>query len=246
MKLSTIFKPIISESDWQDEHIRLTKQEITDWLASLKIRVYNITSIDGEFVINVENSVRLMANDLPLDDDDMCYLPYKFGHINGNFIIIGNGREKLRSLKNGPDTVDGNYVVAGLGLDNKGLEGITDKVNLQLDVRNNQLTSWEGLPSSCEQLLISGNKIVSFTGISKTWSGSLLLCDPIERGVLELLQVNGLETVKFASKFDGLHSAGGKGETAAEIINKHLMDSKDVFDMQSDFIDAGLADWVKK
>jgi hypothetical protein len=245
MKLSTFLKPIISESEWQDAHDRLKRQEIVDWLASAKIRDYSIAIRENEFVINVENSVRLKADYLPLDDDNMCYLPYKFGEIRGSFIIIGNGREKLRSLKNGPTDVLDNYSVAGLWLENKSLEGIPISVNGKCDLSENLLTNWEGLPTRCEELLVNGNKITSFAGISKNWSGSYLFCDQIEKGVLELLDVKDLETVGFVAK-PWFAPAGGQNKTAKEIINTHLAGAKDAFDMQSDFIDAGLADWVKK
>ena len=244
MKLSAIFKHTLNESDWGDEHDRLTKQEIEDWCASVKLRNIRVEKEGKNFVINCQEDVRIRANDLPLDDDNMCYLPYQFGEVNGNFIIITNGREKLRSLKNGPITVYGRYSVPGLGIES--LEGMAGSVQDRCDVSGNQLKDWDGIPSQCGELIIHGNKITTFTGISKNWiMGSVLQCDPIERGVLELLQVEGLEQVKFVHNYGGT-SAATEINKAQQIINDHLQGDRDVLDMQSDFIDADMTDWVRK
>ena len=244
MKLSNIFKEKLNESDWQSEHARLTIQEIKDWCASMGIREARLAKEGKEFVINTTGDVRIRADDLPLDDDNMAYIPYPFGEVEGNFIIIGNGREKLRSLKNGPIQVYGDYRAANLGLEN--LEGMAGSVANECDLSHNRLKDWNGIPSQCGKLTIHDNKITSFTGISKQWlMGSELVCDPIEGGVLELLEVEGLEEVSFKHNMSGT-SAGAEIAKAWRLINTHLQGDRDPIDMQSDFIDADLTHWVRK
>jgi len=244
MKLSAIFKEKLNESDWSDEHTRLTIQEMKDWCASMKIRDARVAKEGNEFVISVTGDVRIRADDLPLDDDNMAYIPYQFGEVEGNFIIIGNGREKLRSLKNGPIQVYGDYRAAGLWLES--LEGMAGSVGNACDLSMNRLKDWDGIPSQCGDLDIHGNKIESFTGISKNWlMGSSLKCDAIERGVLELLEVEGLDQVTFIHNMGGT-SAAAEINKAQRIINSHLQGDRDVLDMQSDFIDADMASWVRK
>ena len=244
MKLSAIFKQTLNESDWADEHDRLTKQAIQDWCKQARIRNYSLSKDGNDYVIDANEDVRLYANDLPLDDDNKCYLPYRFGEVNGNFIILTNNREKLASLKNGPYMVNGNYVARHLQLET--LEGGPSSVNNEFDVSNNQLKSWDGIPSQCGRLIIHHNKIPSFTGISKHWTmGSELSCDAIDRGVLELLEIEGLDDVLFRHDFGGT-SAAAEVDKANRIINHHLKGDRDVFDLQSDLLDADLGEWIKR
>ena len=240
MKITEIFKEKLHESDWQEEHARLTIQEIKDWCASAGVREARLSKEGKEFIINNSGDVRLWADDLPLDDDNMCYLPHPFGEVEGNFIIIGNGREKLRSLKNGPIQVYGDYRVSNLGLET--LEGMAGSVANECDLSHNRLKDWNGIPSQCGKLIIHDNKITSFTGISKNWlMGSELVCDPIEGGALELLKIEGLDAVSFKHNLMGTPVA-----KAWKIINMHLKGDRDPIDMQSDFIDADLTHWVRK
>lgn len=244
MKLSALFEQKLKESDWHDEHDRLTKQEIEDWCRNNSIRNISVVKEGQDFVINCHEDVRIRANNLPLDDDNMCYFPYQFGEVNGNFIVSTNGREKLRSLKNGPITVYGKYIVPGLGIES--LEGMAGSVQDRCDLSDNQLKDWDGIPSQCGELVINGNKITSFKGISKHWvMGNALRCDPIDKGVLELLEIEGLDQVIFVHNYSGT-SIAREINKAQQMINSHLQGERDVFDMQSDFIDAGMADWVKK
>ena len=245
MKLSAIFKEKLNESDWSDEHARLTIQEIKDWCASMKIRDARITKEGKEFVINCTGDVRIRADDLPLDDDNMAYIPHQFGEVEGNFIIIGNGREKLRSLKNGPIQVYGNYSAANLWLES--LEGMAGSVGNECNLSHNRLTNWDGIPSQCGTLKVIGNRITSFKGISKNWlMGSELEVDGEVCGsALELLEIEGLESVTFNRLSRG-NKTHDELDTATEIIQRHLQGDRDPIDMQSDFIDADLMDWVKK
>ena len=75
--------------------------------------------------------------------------------------------------------------------------------------------------------------------------GSSLKCDVIERGVLELLEVEGLDQVEFIHNMGGT-SAAAEINNAQRMINDHLQGERDAIDMQSDFIDADMADWVRK
>jgi hypothetical protein len=244
MKLSAIFKEKLNESDWSDEHARLTIQEMKDWCKDMKIQDARVAKEGKEFVINVTGDVRIRADDLPLDDDNMAYIPYQFGEVEGNFIIIGNGREKLRSLKNGPFQVYGYYSAANLGLES--LDGMAGSVGNQCNLSHNRLTSWDGIPSQCGTLSIFDNRITSFKGISKNWlMGNELEVDGQVCGcALELLDIEGLETVTFNSS-----SMGNKNQdeldTVAEILERHLQGDRNPIDMQSDFIDADLTDWIK-
>ena len=245
MKLSAIFKEKLNESDWSDEHTRLTLQEMKDWCASMKIRDARVAKEGNEFVISVTGDVRIRADDLPLDDDNMAYIPYPFGEVEGNFIIIGNGREKLRSLKNGPIQVYGNYSAVNLGLES--LEGMAGTVGNECNLSHNRLTDWDGIPSQCGTLKVFGNRITSFKGISKNWlMGSELEVDGEVCGsVLELLDIEGLETVIFNRLSRG-NNTSDELDTATDIIQKHLQGDRDPIDMQSDFIDADLTHWIKK
>lgn len=239
MKLSTLFKNTLNESDTPDEAESL-KKKIEDWCKSMKMHGYQVVKEGKDYVINVNGNVRIYANDLPLDDDNMSYFPYQMGEINGDFVIVGNGREKFHSLKNGPITVYGKYIAAYLHLES--LEGMASTVSERCDLSNNRLTSWDGIPSMCGDLVIHVNKITSFKGISKNLTmGSYLKCDPMNGGVLELLKVEGLDQVELATwKKHDLPMA-----KAEEIINKHLQGDRDILDMQSDFIDADLAHLLK-
>ena len=257
MKLTKIFKDAIKEpfkqptqeiketsGDWDQEHERLSKQEIEDWCKKFNIRNYTLSRDGKEFVIDVNGDVKIRADDLPLDDDNMCYFPHRFGEINGNFIIQTNGREKMKSLKNGPYMVGVDYVARNLWLES--LEGGPGSVGNSFDISSNQLTSWKGIPSQCGCLVANDNKITSFTGISREWiMGSEFVCDPLEGGVLELLEIEGLDDVKFKHNFAGT-SAALEVNKAQRIINHHLNSDRDPIDMQSDFIDAGMKDWVRK
>ena len=63
--------------------------------------------------------------------------------------------------------------------------------------------------------------------------------------VLELLDIEGLETVIFnrLSRGSKTHE---ELDVAVDIIQKHLRGDRDAIDMQSDFIDADMPDWVRK
>ena len=243
MKLSNIFKQTLNESGWSDEHDRLTKQEIEDWCKKAKIRDAQIVKEGKEFVINVLDRMQILTSDLPTKDGNL-YFPYQFGEINGDFKIVSNSSGTFKSLKNGPISVYGTYSAPNLGIES--LDGMAGVVLDSCNLSNNKLSSWEGIPSQCGKLIIAKNKIESFTGISKHWvMGSELVCDPIERGVLELLEIEGLETVAFMHHLHGKPEASDISK-AQNIINTHLQGDRDVIDMQSDFIDAGLEEWTKK
>lgn len=244
MKLSALFEQKLKESDWHDEHHRLTVQVMDDWCHKMRLQNCRVSKEGNELVINCTGNVRIIADDLDFDDDNMVFLPYKFGEVEGDFSIAAGKFTKMRNLKNGPYQVYGNYKASGLWLES--LDGAPGSVGNTFDVSSNQLKDWDGIPSQCGDLVINGNKITSFKGISKHWvMGSSLRCDAIEKGVLELLDVEGLDQVTFVHDYAGT-SIAAEIDKAQRMINDHLQGERDVFDMQSDFIDAGMADWVKK
>ena len=244
MKLSAIFKERLNESDWQDEHARLTVQDMKDWCQKMRLQNVRVSKEGSDFVLNCTGNVRIIADDLDLDDDNMAFLPYKFGEVEGDFSIAPGKFTKMRNLKNCPYMVYGNFKASGLWLES--LDGMPSSVGNECDISMNRLKDWNGIPSQCGHLKIQGNKIKTFTGISKNWTmGSELTCDAIERGVLELLDVEGLDTVKFIHNYGGT-SVAAEVAKAQRIINSHLQGERDIFDLQSDFIEAGMPEWVKK
>jgi hypothetical protein len=244
MKLTAIFKQKLNESDWKKEHERLHLQELKDWIQTMRIRNTRVVKEGNEWVIHADGNVSIAASALPIKDG-VRYFPYQFGEINGDFRIAptDSSRTKL-SLKNGPITVYGTYAAANLGLTS--LDGMAGVVHDSCDISGNELTSWDGIPSQCGKLIVAGNKITSFTGISKQWiMGSELVCDPIKRGVLELLEIEGLESVAFMHNFHGT-SEGTSVNKAQQIINTNLQGNREAIEMQSDFLDTDLEEWTKK
>ena len=244
MKLTAIFKQKLNESDWEKEHERLHIQEMKDWIQKMRIQNTRVVKEGNEWVIHGDSNVKIRADDLPLDDDNKCYLPFKFGEVNGDFAIIGNGREKMKSLENGPLSVYGNYKAANLWLDN--LKGMAGVVHNECDLSHNVLTDWSGIPSQCGKLIIHHNKIKSFTGISKEWvMGSSLVCDVIQSNLYELIEVEGLDEIDFEHDYAGT-SFGPEVNKAERILNTCLQGSREAIDLQSDLFDEGLEDWTKK
>ena len=248
MKLSAIFNQTLNESDWQEEHERLLLQEIKDWCQKMRITNPRITKEGGEFVINCSSNVQILADELDYDDENLAFLPYKFGEVEGNFTIIPGKFTKLRSLKNGPYMVYGNYTARGLFLES--LEGAPGSVSNIFDVGNNKLATWDNFPGQVGEIRVVGNNIPSFKGIKD----HVQICKEIvadvscRTGVFELFKIDWLEKVSF--KATGIShitdDLAKEIEIAEAIINKHLQGDRDIIDVQSDFIDADLGSWVKR
>ena len=245
MKLNDILKTKLQESDWQEEHRRLALQEMNDWCKEMGIRNYHIRKEGDKNIIDVLSPVRIEVDALPLDDDDYAYLPYPFGEVS-HFTLKPSKISKMKSLENAPTNVDGSFVAAYLGLQD--LKGCPPMVSDVCDLSGNALTSWAGAPAYCGELKVIKNKITSFTGISREVLNlsTLTVDDKINRGILELLDLEHLEEL---SIFDFGNLPKDKSDElikVSRIVNSCLNGSRDVFDLQSDLIDAGLEDWTKK
>lgn len=248
MKLQQIFKQTLNESDWQEEHNRLTIQAMKDWCQKMRLRDVRVSKEGNEFVLNCSGNVRIIADDLDYDDDNMVFLPYKFGEVEGDFSIAAGKFTKMRNLKNCPYMVYGNFKAAGLWLES--LEGGPGSVGNDFDVSDNQLKDWSGVPSQAGRIKIQNNKITSFKGVARevTMCNEIWVGTDCRSGVLELLQVEGLEHIEFVAEIATQFAKNEAKEivTAGRIIDKHLQGDRDAIDLQSDFIDADLHDWVKR
>lgn len=248
MKLQQIFKQTLNESDWQEEHNRLTIQAMKDWCQKMRLRDIRVSKEGNEFVLNCSGNVRIIADDLDYDDDNMVFLPYKFGEVEGDFSIAAGKFTKMRNLKNCPYMVYGNFKAAGLWLES--LEGGPGSVSNIFDVSDNQLTNWDGFPSQVGEINAVGNKITSFKGIAYnvTMCNTVIADAQCRSGVLELFKIEGLEQVSFKARQPSqiTNELAIEIEKAYHIINKHLQGDRDIIDVQSDFIDADLSDWVKR
>lgn len=248
MKLSALFEQKLKESDWQEEHARLTVQDMKDWCQKMRLQNCRVSKEGSEFVINCTGNVRILADDLDYDDDNMVFLPYKFGEVEGDFSIAPGKFTKMRNLKNGPYQVYGSYKASGLWLES--LEGAPGSVANIFDVSSNQLKDWSGFPSQVGVINAVGNKMTSFKGIAR----DVTMCNEItadiecRTNVLELFKIEGLEKVSFKAKAVSqvTDELAREIEIAQDIINKHLEGDRDIIDVQSDFIDADLVEWVKK
>lgn len=250
MKLLNILKQQLNESDWASEHERLEKQTIEDWCVGSKIRNYRLEKDGREWVINVNGSVILYLDTLDIDDEGYAMIPYQFGEIEGSFTLV-NKNDKMRSLKNGPYQVYDDYSAINLGLTS--LEGAPGSVGNAFDVSLNKLTSWEGMPNQVGELRVAGNRIKTFTGISKyvKMCGELVFNpSEITSGALDLLklEIDSVAMTQVAYDKTKNGSAHADYTQLIEIINSHIGDhgDKDAIELQSDLLDAGLDSWANK
>jgi len=118
----------------------------------------------------------------------------KFGVIKGKFTFRGTQKIKdrtnediLTSLKGMPIEVYDNFSVAH----QKGITspiGMPKKVGNNVEFRNCKLTTLEGLPAECENLILPGNQFKDLSGLSSSTRGII----DVSYGKLESLE--GIKT----------------------------------------------------
>lgn len=249
MRLRDYLTVALAEED--EDPTKDPKYEIVKWM-KVDMRtssgLFDIRKEGNEYVIDTKSSFVIRLDELPKGDDDMVYLPHQFGEADASFTFV-NKHDKLKNLKGCPNRVDGDFLARGCGLES--LEGGPNVVTGKYDVSDNRFTTWEGFPGHVGELRLTNSKITSFTGISKNVNFcSTIVFNPLQitSGVLELLDIEMLEEVMMPGIGVLSMNDGDKYEDLIHIINKHLGDngSRDIFDLQSDLIDAGYESFTKK
>ena len=155
--------------------------------------------------------------------------------INGKFNCHSNN---LTSLINGPEFVDGDYVVFMNNL--KTVEGCPNELNGNFHLNSNRLSSFEHFPSIIKgNLFFVNNPITTLHDIHKhiKFMGndtrmSFNACD-IKSNVLGLLKIKGLTQVYLQNK------------NVENILNKYLSAEKDLLACQQELIEAGFEEYAQ-
>ena len=101
---------------------------------------FNVKEESVAITLSISNLVTHYNGDILLNNRGLTELPFKFGHVKGSFVAYSN---KLITLKNSPDIVDGDFHVALNNL--KNINGITKKIGKHCDISRNNIISLEGV-----------------------------------------------------------------------------------------------------
>ena len=108
---------------WSGVKKQSLKSDIEAWCDKVGIKKYTINS-KGEIDVNAEVNLEYI---------NVKELPYKFGKVNGNFILCN--ADELVSLKNCPDHVTG-YVDVSYNRKLKSLDGFPKRVDEDIYVND--------------------------------------------------------------------------------------------------------------
>ena len=168
--------------------------------------------------------------------------------IMGSFDCDSN---QLTDLSGGPKFVGGSYVCSGNPITS--LKGVADHVGKYFKAVNCKLKELDFFPTFIgTNIYIKSNEITSFKGIQKKLksfgtvagengkSGIIILTgNPIKEGLISVLGIRGLKELVYT---EPKNTDAKRVFEAIKILNKIIVEGKDIFDAQDAFIEAGLKD----
>ena len=217
-----------------DPALEAKKERISAWL---KDHLINKFTIEDDLTVNVKESVTIHDYKHPT-------LPVKFGTIKGSFMIFNSS---ITSLKNGPDTIEGDYLVID-GCQITSLDDFPTKVkNITLhnlpkltQIKANKRVIVQ------DQFAVGGCPIKNLDGIDGVIScAELVMAVPIIGDVLNVMEIPKLKKVNFAPDTADLDWSDRTNfqkvyQTLTKLINNSLQQGGDMILLQDDLIQGGL------
>lgn len=241
----------------KSEPILDTEEKVDAWLKKRGKRIGGSWTIDKDLRVSVDG-------DVDLTKTSFAKLPVKFKKVSGKLVVSNSGLEtlegcpeevgkwfncsytKITSLEGGPKKINtsgqehSSTYYANNNLSLKSLKGIAENAE-ELNVGFcSALEELDYLPKKVRRITACATGIKTLLGINKRapeLEGLQINASPVEEGILSLMKIPSFRIQSL------IYKTGNEDTTltrSGKILDQVDSQGGDIFDAQSELIDAGL------